>query len=1089
MAQYKIQQGDTLTALARKYGTTVDALMDANKQIKDKDLIYYDRMMNVPGAGTVAGTPPTFAGGPSVASVDDINKAVNQYGSVAPAPPSAVDYAQSVTPNQADIDKVVASSGSFADAFGSVKDYINASRQEQIAKEQETGTATGMPAFKAPEMQARSQEGQPTLSDIGQYFTNVNPEQIAGATTGGFDPSVLAGQPTIKDMLSSTPPPATNPYQIMEGGSPMDALSPIKDSVIKSANKAGTAVKEVITSAPDAIKGALSNFANNEIAPILAGLNRVDRSIKDGDLTNLMKKYSDSVSKYAEQGAESFAKNIGIIRKDFIENLSDFAQNNNLDMTSIVEAIDVDALYDATGVRNKKKDREEKVMKAKLEAERNARMANLQNQNASQINTMMQPTSAYAGGGLAQQAANVASKGRYGDTMLMHVNPAEVAGLSQVMPLTVNPDTGQPEAFLPFLLPLLGSIGGSALATAVPALAGKGLLLGAIGSGLGTYAATGDAKKGLLSAALGFGVGKALGAGATAAKGATDVATTAPAMSQIGTSTVNPITSALVPNAGTTAVNASSSALTGATQAANPTVLSTVKDIASAPKEGLGGFFNQMTKPSSYLPTYVGAAGYGMMNSQEDFNNAMANLKANDTEEYNRILAEHPEYVPMLQQNQMFARGGQAKKEFKPVAAIQARDIDPNFMAGFQGERGYLKNVNPSSGQIISGKTGYDFGTEMADAPMSAPFDPTQTAGYKAFYNAPREPYVLDPYAKQTFTQPEAPIIQPIVAPPQTTEPEPVATLPVPPPEESRVAPFNPASYINPESLNEIASMFSPGMSREAKEERDTGVPMNGMMDVIAPPPREAPTPAPRQAPPPMYMADTSGLSREEIESGAFDPSMMASLAPMPTSSFDYMAPPPLTTVVPRGQDRAQRRGGRNRKAEGGPTDLPNEGLEALNKVAPDAVDAMGYQEGGLTEQAMTDPLTQEVVQYITGQSGNDEAIAQFVNKYGNEAFMQLREMALQQVSPPQAQTEGLVAGANMGGMTDDVPMTISGQPAAVSQGEFIVPSDVVSMLGDGDTESGANSLYGMMDRVRKTKTGTTDQAPPFNNLAEMMPA
>ena len=148
----------------------------------------------------------------------------------------------------------------------SVKDYINASRQEQIAKEQETGTATGMPAFKAPEMQARSQEGQPTLSDIGQYFTNVNPEQIAGSTTGGFDPSVLAGQPTIKDMLSSTPPPATNPYQIMEGGSPMDALSPIKDSVIKSANKAGTAVKEVITSAPDAIKGALSNFANNEIA-------------------------------------------------------------------------------------------------------------------------------------------------------------------------------------------------------------------------------------------------------------------------------------------------------------------------------------------------------------------------------------------------------------------------------------------------------------------------------------------------------------------------------------------------------------------------------------------------------------------------------------------------------------------------------------------------------------------------------------------------------------------------------------------------------------------------------------------------------
>ena len=106
-----------------------------------------------------------------------------------------------------------------------------------------------------------------------------------------------------------------------------------------------------------------------------------------------------------------------------------------------------------------------------------------------------------------------------------------------------------------------------------------------------------------------------------------------------------------------------------------------------------------------------------------------------------------------------------SKKEFKPVAAIQARDIDPYFMAGLQGERGYLKNVNPSSGQIISGKTGYDFGTEMADAPMSAPFNPTQTVGYKAFYNAPREPYVLDPYAKQTFEAPPAPVAPPIRPP------------------------------------------------------------------------------------------------------------------------------------------------------------------------------------------------------------------------------------------------------------------------------------------------------------------------------------
>jgi hypothetical protein len=44
--------------------------------------------------------------------------------------------------------------------------------------------------------------------------------------------------------------------------------------------------------------------------------------------------------------------------------------------------------------------------------------------------------------------------------MLLHVNPAEVKGLAQAMPITVNPETGQPEAFLPFLAPLLGSMAG-----------------------------------------------------------------------------------------------------------------------------------------------------------------------------------------------------------------------------------------------------------------------------------------------------------------------------------------------------------------------------------------------------------------------------------------------------------------------------------------------------------------------------------------------------------------------------------------------------------------------------------------------------
>jgi hypothetical protein len=62
-------------------------------------------------------------------------------------------------------------------------------------------------------------------------------------------------------------------------------------------------------------------------------------------------------------------------------------------------------------------------------------------------------------------------------------------------------------------------------------------------------------------------------------------------------------------------------------------------------------------------------------------------------------------------------------------------------------------------------------------------------------------------------------------------------------------------------------------------------------------------------------------------------------------------------------------------------------------------------------------------------------------------------------------------------GMSDDIPATIEGkQPARLADGEFVVPADVVSHLGNGSTKAGAQRLYSMMDKVRKARTGTTKQ-------------
>jgi hypothetical protein len=67
-------------------------------------------------------------------------------------------------------------------------------------------------------------------------------------------------------------------------------------------------------------------------------------------------------------------------------------------------------------------------------------------------------------------------------------------------------------------------------------------------------------------------------------------------------------------------------------------------------------------------------------------------------------------------------------------------------------------------------------------------------------------------------------------------------------------------------------------------------------------------------------------------------------------------------------------------------------------------------------------------------------------------------------------------------GMSDDIPAKIGKkQPARLADGEFVVPADVVSGLGNGSTDAGAKKLYAMMDKVRHARTGTKKQGKQIN--------
>jgi hypothetical protein len=115
-----------------------------------------------------------------------------------------------------------------------------------------------------------------------------------------------------------------------------------------------------------------------------------------------------------------------------------------------------------------------------------------------------------------QLAQGVASLGRNGESMLVHMQPREVAGLQALAmqgggSLTINPETGLPEAG--WFGDILGAVAPIALGAALgPAgmFGASGIFgMGALGAGLTTgllgYAMTGDVGKGIMSGFGGYG--------------------------------------------------------------------------------------------------------------------------------------------------------------------------------------------------------------------------------------------------------------------------------------------------------------------------------------------------------------------------------------------------------------------------------------------------------------------------------------------------------------------------------------------------------------------------------------------------------
>jgi len=156
------------------------------------------------------------------------------------------------------------------------------------------------------------------------------------------------------------------------------------------------------------------------------------------------------------------------------------------------------------------------------------------------------------------------------------------------------------------------------------------------------------------------------------------------------------------------------------------------------------------------------------------------------------------------------------------------------------------------------------------------------------------------------------------------------------------------------------------------------------------------------------------------------------------------------------------------RLAEGGIADLAQGGMEA--------------PAGGGNEK----DVVAGAISAIKGESQNPElALGAFLAQYGEEALRELVDKVQSgETDETMQRSEGKLSGAG-DGMEDMIPANVGGeQDVLLSDGEFVVPADVVSGLGNGSSDAGARELERMMDRVRTSRHGTPEQPPQIDRKA-----
>jgi hypothetical protein len=639
-------------------------------------------------------------------------------------------------------------------------------------------------------------------------------------------------------------------------------------------------------------------------------------------------------------------------------------------------------------------------------------------------------------------AEEMARQGRFGDSMLVHMNPIEVEGLASLSPtgeLTINPETGQPEAFLPILAALASSIGGSALATGIGSFLGSTALggtlagvAGGLGGKLGMLALKGITTEGLragltgtdfdlgkaaTSAATSFGVDKAIGAATDAVGGATlqgtkdalaestqGVADASKGLAEATQASVE--AGAAVKDYPTLAESLKAKEAVGtakagldaaqATQSGFQTALDTTREGIAGPSgvgalgsmEGITAFGKGLLSPSAAIPIAVGEGQRAEIERLDEMER-MFGLSAEEREEdyrRNRAGLEASRYGSTSGGVGGLAEGG--------ITSINPQ----NYMDTVSGVYGLAGEAPPVKRMMGGGPSNTDF-NPMTASNLSGGF------GLGPGNLGPR-------LAQQNLRGSEV------------------------------ITPADLEGY-RPGIDPEIMYFRNP-----AKAETGTDT---GSTDTTG-------------------TADTAAV----MASSQSDNPFMAAADPAKRAE--------ALEIINRQSVSTRKRKAAQDYLDRNPVDETTQDDIAGMRYG----EAYGMQGGGETNAGMEKMLVDQTAMALMGRLSEEETdvvIKRFIDEFGIEAFQALRSQVLEGIVPG-SQKEGMIQGQG-GGMDDMIPGMIGDQqPVAVSPGEFIVPGDVVSGLGDGDSSAGAKELEGMMDRVRMERTGTTRQPAPIQASA-----